>query len=132
MYIYYLYHDLKSATFDNKKLTKTIQKSLFKTNEQLHNFEIIIGELIKDKNLEKALRDVSKIYTVKRKKIQLNADLIKEVQQQHSGTVELLNEFLQDEYEDEATKIKTLEINDDEIRIEITQKNETISMFPRN
>jgi len=27
---------LKSATFDNKQLTKTIQKSLFKTNEQIH------------------------------------------------------------------------------------------------
>lgn len=127
LYIYYLYHDLKSATFDNKKLTKTIQKSLFKTNEQLHNFEIIIGEFIKDRNLEKALQEVSKIYAVKRKKIQLNTALIKEVQQQHSGTVELLNEFLQDEYEDETTTIKTREINSEEISIEIIQKNETIS-----
>ena len=61
-YIKYLYHDLKSATFDNKQLTKTIQKSLFKTNEQLHNFEIIVSELIKDKDLDKALKNVSKVY----------------------------------------------------------------------
>jgi hypothetical protein len=127
LYVYYLYYDLKSATFDNKKLTKTIQKSLFKTNEQLQAFEIIIGEFIKDGNLEKALSEVPKIYAVKRKKIQLNTALIEEVQQQHSGTVELLNEFLQDEYEDETTTIKTSELNDEEIKIEITPKTEPVS-----
>ena len=127
-YIYYLYQDLKSATFDNKKLTKTIQKSLFKTNEQLHDFEIIIGEFIRDRNLEKALGEVLKIYTVKRKKIRLDNAVIKNVQQQHSGTVELLNEFLQDEYEDDTTTIKTSELNDEEIKIEITPKTETVSI----
>jgi hypothetical protein len=77
--------------------------------------------------LEKALHEVSKIYVVKRKKIQLDTALISEVQQQHSGTVELLNEFLQDEYEDETTTIKTREINSSELSIEITPKNETTS-----
>lgn len=128
LYIYYLYQDLKSATFDNKKLTKTIQKSLFKTNEQLHDFEIIIGEFIRDGNLEKALGEVLKIYTVKRKKIRLDTAVIKDVQQQHSGTVELLNEFLQDEYQDDTTTIKTSELNDEEIKIEIIPKTETASI----
>lgn len=122
LYVHYLYHDLKSATVDNKQLTKTIQKNLFKTNEQLHDFEIVVSELIKDINLEKALHGVSKIYTVKRKKIHLNTESIKEVQQQHSGTVELLNDYLKDEYEDENNSIKTQEINNEEIKIEITQK----------
>ena len=124
LYVHYLFHDLKSATFDNKKLTKTIQKCLFKTNEQLHDFEIIVSELIKDKDLEKALKNVSKVYEVKRKKIQLNTTSIKEVQQQHSGTVELLNEYLKDDFEDENNSIKTQEINNEEIKIEITQKSE--------
>ena len=62
-----MYHDLKSVTFDNKQLTKTIQKSLFKTNEQLHDFEIIVSELINDKNLDKALKNVHKVYEIKRK-----------------------------------------------------------------
>ena len=124
LYVHYLYHDLKSATFDNKQLTKTIQKSLFKTNEQLHDFEIIVSELIKDKDLEKALKNVSKIYEVKRKKIQLDSTSIKEVQQQHSGTVELLNEYLKDDFEDENNTIKSQEINNEEIEIEITQKSE--------
>lgn len=124
LYVHYLYHDLKSATFDNKQLTKTIQKSLFKTNEQLHDFEIIVSELIKDKDLEKALKNVSKVYEVKRKKIQLDTASIKEVQQQHSGTVELLNEYLKDDFEDENNSIKSQEINNEEIKIEITQKSE--------
>ena len=125
-YIKYLYHDLKSMTFDNKQLTKTIQKSLFKTNEQLHDFEIVVSELIKDKNLENALRGVSKIYAVKRKKIQLDTASIKEVQHQDSGTVELLNEYLKDDYEDESNSIKTQEINSEEVSIQITQKTEVI------
>ena len=127
LYVHYLFHDLKSATFDNKQLTKTIQKSLFKTNEQLHDFEIIVSELIKDKDLEKALKNVSKVYEVKRKKIQLDTTSIKEVQQQHSGTVELLNEYLKDDFEDENNSIKSLEINNEEIKIEITQKSEETS-----
>jgi hypothetical protein len=126
LYVHYLYHDLKSATFDNKQLTKTIQKILFKTNEQLHDFEIVVIELIKDKNLEKALQGVSKIYAVKRKKIQLDIASIKEVQKQDSGTVELLNEYLKDEYEDENNTITTQEINSEEVTIEITQKTEEV------
>lgn len=127
LYVHYLFHDLKSATFDNKQLTKTIQKSLFKTNEQLHDFEIIVSELIKDKDLEKALKNVSKVYEVKRKKIKLDTTSIKEVQQQHSGTVELLNEYLKDDFEDENNSIKSQEINNEEIKIEITQKSEETS-----
>lgn len=127
LYVHYLFHDLKSATFDNKQLTKTIQKSLFKNNEQLHDFEIIVSKLIKDKDLEKALKNVSKVYEVKRKKIQLDTTSIKEVQQQHSGTVELLNEYLKDDFEDENNSIKSQEINNEEIKIEITQKSEETS-----
>ena len=125
LYVYYLYYDLKSATFDNKQLTKTVQKSLFSTNEQLHTFEQIISELINDKNLEKALNAVTNVYAVKRKKIELDRTTIKEVQQLHSGTVELLNEYLRDDFEDDNNTIKAEEISTEEIQIEITQKTET-------
>lgn len=122
LYMHYLFYDLKSATFDNKQLSKTIQKSLFKTNEQLQDFKQIVNELIKNKKLNKALNAIPKIYEIKRKKIQLNRTIIKEVQQKHSGTVELLNEYLRDEFEDENNSIKSQEMNSDEI--EIIQKNE--------
>lgn len=124
LYVHYLYHDLKSASFNNKQLTKTIQKNLFKTNEQLHDFEKIVSTLINDKDLDKALKSVLKIYEVKRRKIKLDTVSIKEVQQQHSGTVELLNEYLRDDFEDENTTIKAEEVNKEEIKIEITKKNE--------
>lgn len=124
LYVHYLYYDLKSSSFDNKRFTKTIQKNLFKTNEQLHNFEKIVSELINDRNLDKALQSVSKVYEVKRKKIRLDTASINEVQQQHSGTVELLNEYLKDDYEGENNTIKTEEMNNDEIFIEIVPKIE--------
>lgn len=127
LYVYYLYYDLQSATFDRKQLTKTIQKSLFKTNEQLHDFEILVSEFVNDRNLEKALQKVPEVYAVKRKKIRLDSTVIREVQQQHSGTVELLNEYLQDEYEDDTNTIKSQEINNEEIKIEIISKIESTS-----
>ena len=122
LYVHYLFHNLTSTTFDNKQLTKTIQKSLFKTNEQLHDFEQIVSALIKDKKLDKALNSVTKIFEVKRKKIQLDRTTIKEVQKQHSGTVELLNEYLRDDFEDENNSIQSQELNSEEIKI--IQKNE--------
>ncbi|MCE1189968.1 MAG: hypothetical protein LWX56_12615 [Ignavibacteria bacterium] len=124
LYIYYLYHDLQSVTFDNKQLSKTIQKNLFTSNEQLHIFEKIVSELIIDKNLEKALKAIPKVYLEKRRKIQLNTSSIKEVQSQHFGTVELLNEYLKDEYDDERNSIRSQEINNEELKIEITLKSE--------
>lgn len=123
-YINYLYCDLKSTTFDNKQITKTIQKSLFTTNEQLHDFEVIVSELIKDNDLHKALDSVPKVYAFKRKKIHLDKAAIIEAEEKHSGTVELLAGILNSEYENESTSIKTQEINNEEIKIEIMQKTE--------
>ena len=124
LYIHYLYTDLQSASFDNKQFTKTIQKSLFKTNEQLHDFEKIVSELLVDKDLNKALRAIPDIYKTKRKKIQLDKSSIEEVQQQHSGTVELLNEYLKDDFEDENHSIHSQEISAGEIQIAVTAKKE--------
>ena len=97
LYLHYIYQDILSVTFDNKKLTKTIQKSLFSNEQQLMEFEKIVNDLIKDKNLKSALDKVRLIYKTKRKMIELNQNQIAEVQKQHSGTVELLNEYLEDE-----------------------------------
>lgn len=125
LYVYYLYYDLQSAKFDNKKLTRTIQKNLFETNEQLHEFERVISELIFHRNIEKALSAVSQVYLTKRKQIKLSRDAIKEVQHKHSDTVGLLNEYLRDEFEDEQNAIVSKEINSDEVQIEITTKRES-------
>ncbi|RDV13322.1 hypothetical protein DXT99_20095 [Pontibacter diazotrophicus] len=99
LYVHYLYHDLHSATFNNKQLAKTLQKNLFQTEQQLTDFTTIIQELIQGRDLEKAVGAVAGIFTPKRKKIELNRAAINEVQQQHAGTVELLNDYLQEEEE---------------------------------
>ncbi|MEL1245161.1 tellurite resistance TerB C-terminal domain-containing protein [Flavobacterium sp. DGU11] len=125
LYIYYLHYNLRSAKFDDKQLTKTIQKKLFATNEQIHDFQIIVSNLINDKDLENALIALPKVYAVKRKKIQLDRDAIRQVNEKHADTVELLNEYLKDEYEDDTNIFKTEEINDDEIVMAITSKSDT-------
>jgi hypothetical protein len=57
----------------------------------------------------------------------LNNTSIKEAQQQLTGTVELLNDYLKDEYEDENNTIKTREISSEEISIEISQKTRGVN-----
>lgn len=124
LYAFYIYYDLQSKTFDNKQLTKTIQKNLFKSNDQLREFEVILSDLIKSMDLNHALERIPQIYVVKRKQIKLDKEAIKDVHSQHADTVELLNEYLQDEYEDESTSIKSHELNTDEVEIDIIQKSE--------
>ncbi len=99
-YAKYIYYDLKSVRFDNKELTKTVQKSLFKSPDQINDFKQIIAELIETSDIEKALEEISRLYIPKRKKIQLDQSKIKEVERKHDGTVELLNEYLETENND--------------------------------
>lgn len=123
LYIHYIYADLRSEKFDNKALTKTIQKCLFQNTEQLQSFEKIIADLIHSKDLTKALAAVLEIYAEKRKRIRLDRRAITEVREKHHGTVELLNEYLQDDFEDEHTTIHMRTTTDDELSIEISAKN---------
>ena len=105
LYLHYIYQDILSVTFNNKKLTKTIQKSLFSNEQQLKEFENVVNNLIKNKNLKSALDQVSLIYKTKRKLIELNQSQIADVQKQHFGTVELLNEYLEEEESEEEIQL---------------------------
>lgn len=130
LYLHYLYHDLKSVRFDNKPLTKTIQKSIFKNPEQVEQFELIVKEFLKDKNLEKGTKSISSIFAIKRKKITLNKLSIEDVKQKHAGTVDLLNEYLQDEDSlDELSLNTTLESETKELSFTINQEPQGISSF---
>lgn len=125
LYMHYLHHDLRSIKVDNKKFTKTIQKVLFRTNEQLHEFERIVSDFISDRRLEKALSAIPQIYLAKRKEIKLDIGAIQDAHSKHSSTVGLLNEYLQDEFEDDQNSIVSKEISDYEVQIEIAQKCST-------
>lgn len=97
---------LKSIMFNNRKqLAKTTQKSLFVSQEQIDEFETIISEFISNTNFDEALAKIAAFYTPKRKKISIDKHQIKEVQEQHSQTVELLNEYLNDDVEDGNTQL---------------------------
>ncbi len=96
-YIKYIYYDLSTKKSVKKPFTKKLQKILFKTEKQHSDFQAIIAKFNKDSNLEKALNAASKIYIVKRKKIVLNKSEIDDAKQKHDGTVELLNQYLEDD-----------------------------------
>ncbi len=131
LYIYYLYHDLKSAKFDNKPLNKTILKSLFKKSEQLVDFQNVVDKLIKHQNLQEALKSIPLIYAPKRKKIQLDRNAIQEVHEKHSGTVELLNEYLKDDNEEETDDFSDAILDNEKLVLTIPSAVETnkISLF---
>ena len=107
-YIQYIYNDITSNKSNKKQLSKTIQKQLFKSKEEEETFKEIIDDVIKTEDLKKNLDKIEEIYTSRRKKITLNHSKIEEVEQKHKKTVELLNEFLEDEKSDEnnVNKIK--------------------------
>ncbi len=125
-YAKYIFYDLKSKKFDNKELTKTVQKSLFKTEEQINDFKAIIGDLIATNDIQTALEKISKIYIPKRKHIQLDRSEIQEVEEKHVGTVELLNEYLVDEKEKPKTEISNENGEDIEIAIIASEENNSV------
>lgn len=129
LYVYYLHHDLRSKKFDNRKLTKTIQKSLFSNNEQLHKFQKLISEFITDRDLEKALAAVPSIYIKERRRISLDSTAVLEARNKHSDTVDLLNEYLEDHFEDEENSLDATEINQDEVQLKITSKSDLGEQF---
>jgi hypothetical protein len=130
LYVRYLHYDLKSFTFDNKPLTKTIQKSLFATPEQMRDFELVVAGLIRTKDLDQALSAISGFYEVRRKKIQLDKASIEQVNMRHAGTVELLNEYLAEEPEMGAASVSMRTMNTDEVAIDIKPEHRaTQSIF---
>lgn len=123
-YIHYLEKDLQSQKFDHKQLAKNIHKSLFSTQEQVHDFERILSDFIGDRNLETAIEKANKLYETKRKKIVIDAEAIENVKRQHSGTVALLEEYLKDDDEDESISVKNQDATDkNELTINITHEN---------
>ncbi len=119
-YIYYLYYNLKSNRLNNKRLAKTIPGNLFKTNLQFLEFQEVVAGFVKDQDLKLALEETVKIYQTKRKQILLDVSAIKEVQQQEQDTVELLNRYLKDEFEDKNAIIEAGDKNQQEIIINIS------------
>jgi hypothetical protein len=80
------------------ELNIKIIDNLLKRQEQIQIFKDILAKFVKNKDLNEALDCIPDIY---RKKIQVENRMIAKIQQQHSESVALLNEYLRDESEDE-------------------------------
>lgn len=82
---------------DPKPMPKNLQKLLFKTEEQQARFESLIEDLKAGQNLADSMPIAADFYLPVRKKIQLDPSLISQAEQRYEGTVEQLNEYLQEE-----------------------------------
>lgn len=122
LYFLYLEKNLYSNNFDRKQLTKSIQKNLFTTSEQVEEFEKIVNEFILTKNLNIAISSLDQIYLPKRKKINIDKSAIDRVQRLDSETSQKLGDLLDDE--NELLEVDVLNINpqdDFEVKINIIQ-----------
>ncbi len=105
-YLHYIWHDLNSKQVDSKQLNKTIQKKLFSKQQEFEHFQSIVDDLVKTKDLPKALTGVSSIYTPKRRSIEIDISAVQLVERQHAGTVSILSEYLRDENEQVSDNIE--------------------------
>lgn len=123
LYLHYLYADLQSDKIDDKRLTKTVHKALFKNDHHEQAFNDIIQQLKEDRNLATAIEKVDSIYAPIRRKIELNIEAIKTVQEQDKNTVELLNNYLQDEEEiiENAAVVNSSEVESLKTDVESTE-----------
>jgi hypothetical protein len=82
---------------DPKPMPKNLQKVLFKTEEQSARFEGLVSGLKGGQDLAELLLIAADFYLPIRKKIQLDPTLISQAEHRYEGTVEQLNEYLQEE-----------------------------------
>ena len=89
-------HTTQARFLAGKPLPKGLHKQLFPLPEQAQRFQVIVHELALYKKLTDALTKVPTVYVTPRRKIELDTTAIHAARNQHAGTVELLNEYLQD------------------------------------
>ena len=97
LYLHYLHYSaVRKWNFKPRPLIKRLQKRLFPQPEHQERFEAICQTLLHSRDLNQATTEVEKVYFQERKKIVLDMGMVQAVRAQHAGTVELLNEYLQE------------------------------------
>ncbi|QJD95706.1 hypothetical protein HH214_07390 [Mucilaginibacter robiniae] len=96
-YLRYSHYCFGIKNTDPKPMPKNLQKVLFKTEMEVQRFAQLITKVKTGEKLADLLAQTADFYAPVRKKITLNTSLINLAEQQYTGTVELLNEYLQDE-----------------------------------
>ena len=130
-YAKYISYDLNSDKIHNKQLTKTVQKSLFKSESQIVSFRQIIQELFDNNNLEQVLSKLDDFYKPVRKKIVLNKNEIQEAENKHSTTVGILNKYLVNDDSGTEEEVNLLD-SEEELSISFNQTGLKQSKFIDN
>jgi hypothetical protein len=121
LYLHYLrIHQIK-GTKNVKKISKIQESKLFQNKNQSEQFKELLNGLSLVENLQQTLDKLVKIFTAKRKEIILDTDSIQNIQKNHSQTVELLAELLQEE--DEINPSKNIIAGQAESNNKIVQAN---------
>lgn len=96
MYLRYIDAYRKFSSDTEKPLPKYICKKLFKKQEHQDEFEQIVRQYKCDKDQIKAYEAIDQLFLPKRKKLQLDQNEISKIAEQHSETVLLLNEVMEE------------------------------------
>lgn len=97
LYLQYLNVKSPANTFRHKAISFRIMARLFSNEKQKKQFKNICEQLEKDDDIEKALNAVGELYTIKRKKIELNVEAIQDANIKQNNVARLLSEYLKDE-----------------------------------
>ena len=98
-YLKYVKYNLGSG-LKRKELPVGVKKVVFKNEEQQSTFHEIIANLEETKDLKSAIAEVVEMLAPKKKKIVLDQSSIAETEKDHSGTVSLLGDYLNDTEEE--------------------------------
>lgn len=102
-FLLYVNQNIVARKLILKSMSQVMIKKLFPTAELQSRYYNVILPLRKEElTIEGALTEIKDFYLPVRKKIVLDTQAIKHVEEQHSGTVEVLNEYLKD---DEAIEV---------------------------
>lgn len=97
LYLQYLNVKSASGTFKYKQISVRNASKLFSNKEQKTKFEAICKQFQKNYKLEKALAQISELYTPVRRKIKLNVDSIQEAKAKQASVAKILGAYLDDE-----------------------------------
>ena len=96
-YLKYIQVNASDSCGIEKPIPKYITKKIFSTPEQQEDFNKILHLFKNDYNRETANIAVEQLYLPKRKKLNINYELIDKAEHRYSKTVELLSKVLEDD-----------------------------------
>lgn len=97
LYLEYISINMQDPEGIEKALPKYICKKIFQTTEQQDEFEVIIKNYKNDKDKVKTYSTIDELFLPKRKKLNLNHSEISKITVQHSDTIKLLNEVMDED-----------------------------------